>query len=332
MTISAFALRTTRDWSGLVVPIPTLPVTFNKPKVLEPVRAKEPLTTCRDKISESFDDMSDFKLPVAVCNPKTFVFKTPVAVERFPKDEAVVVEKLASSPKAAASSLSVLSVPGAESTKLAIAVLMLVLISPELKIRPVAVCRAEMSVSFDDISDFRLPVAVCREAISESLEDMSDFRLPVAVCSPMTFVFKTPVEVFREARSVSLEVINPLTVMILESRLPVAVERAPVADCKDETLASRTPVAVCRDEMLALRVPVAVFKTPVAVFKAFISVSLEVINPLTVMILKSRLPVAVDNKPVAVCREAMSASFDDMSDFKLPVAFCNPTLKSPVAV
>ena len=65
-----------------------------------------------------------------------------------------VVEKLASSPKAAASSLSVSSVLGAEFAKLETAVFMFVFIWPEVKNepvsdfctrRPVAVCRAERS-------------------------------------------------------------------------------------------------------------------------------------------------------------------------------------------
>ena len=42
------------------------------------------------------------------------------------------------------------------------------------------------------------------------------------------------------------------------------------------------------------------FKAPVALFKAVISESLEVINPLTVMIFASRFPVTTDSKPVLV--------------------------------
>ena len=64
--------------------------------------------------------------------------------------------------------------------------------------------------------------------MSASFEDISDFKLPVAFCSPIMFVFKVPVAVFKDVMSESLEVINPLTVIIFESRFPVDVFSKPV--------------------------------------------------------------------------------------------------------
>jgi hypothetical protein len=166
-------------------------------------------------------------VPVTAKDPVSDLFTL------FPNDVAIEVEKLASSPKDSANSLSVSSVDGAESTKLDTAMLIFVSICPEVKKEPVSDFGTNKPVAV-----LREPVAIFRAVISESFE--------------LTLVFKFPVAVSKEDKSedvIKLDISFGLTTLPVTKllKLPVIVTGSPVLTV---TLAELTPADVtCIDSL-----------------------------------------------------------------------------------